>query len=130
VREQAGQGWRVLKATARGKRASDVRPGGLRDLAEQHLRKFLAATFTPYQVGKVLALSSRAVASALDKLVSLGVAELATDKPRSFRLAPAPPARRRQRAAAGEHGLIKRLAAEAAGQHNHRGPPLSSLSQA
>jgi hypothetical protein len=48
--------------------------------------------FTPHQIGKVLTRSSGAVANALDKLVSLGVAELASDKPRSYRLAPAAPA--------------------------------------
>jgi hypothetical protein len=39
----------------------------------------------------VLTRSSGAVANALDKLISLGTAELATDKPRSRRLAPAAP---------------------------------------
>ncbi|HEX9039572.1 MAG TPA: hypothetical protein VF838_00960 [Trebonia sp.] len=34
------------------------------------------------------AASAGAVANAIDKLVSLGIAELATDKPRSFRFAP------------------------------------------
>jgi hypothetical protein len=33
-----------------------------------------------------------AVANALDKLVSLGTAEMVTDKPRTYRLAPAAPA--------------------------------------
>jgi hypothetical protein len=41
------------------------------------------------QVGKVLERSAGAVANALDKLVSLGTAEMVTDKPRSYRLAPA-----------------------------------------
>ena len=36
--------------------------------------------------------SSGAVANALDKLISLATAELASDKPRSYRLAPAVPA--------------------------------------
>ena len=67
-----------------------TRPGGLRDLVEEHLRKFPGTAFTPHQVGKVLTRSSGAVANALDKLVSLGTAELACDKPRSYRLAPAP----------------------------------------
>jgi hypothetical protein len=89
AREQAAQGRRVLKAVGRGRRAPATRPGGLRDLVEQHLRKFPDAAFTPHQVGKVLARSSGAVANALDKLVSPGVAELACDKPRSYRLAPA-----------------------------------------
>jgi hypothetical protein len=46
--------------------------------------------FAPHQVGKVLSRSSGAVANALDKLVSLGTAEMA-GKPRSYRLALAAP---------------------------------------
>jgi len=81
-------------------RAPASRPGGLRDLVAEHLRKFPGTAFTPHQVGKVLTRSSGAVANALDKLVSLGTAELACDKPRSYRLAPGytrgqSPARRR-----------------------------------
>jgi hypothetical protein len=37
--------------------------------------------------------SAGAVANALDKLVSLGTAQMVTDKPRTYRLAPAAPAR-------------------------------------
>ena len=59
---------------------------------EQHLHQFPEAAFTPHQIGKVLTRSSGAVANALDKLVSLGVAELASGKPCSYRLAPAAPA--------------------------------------
>jgi len=92
AREQAAQGRRVLKATASGKHAPATRPGGLRDLVEQHLRQFPDAAFTPHQIGKVLTRSSGAVANALDKLVSLGIAELTSGKPRSYRLAPAAPA--------------------------------------
>jgi hypothetical protein len=79
----------VLKAAASGRHAPATRPGGLRDLVEEHLRTFPGTSFTPHQIGKVLTRSSGAVANALDKLVSLGAAELATDKPRSYRLAPA-----------------------------------------
>jgi hypothetical protein len=39
----------------------------------------------------VLTRSAGAVANALDKLVSLGTAEMVTDKPRTYRLAPAAP---------------------------------------
>jgi hypothetical protein len=92
AREQAAQGRRVLKAAASGRRGPATRPGGLRDLVEAHLRQFPGATFTPHQIGKVLTRSSGAVANALDKLVSLGIAELASGKPRSYRLAPAAPA--------------------------------------
>jgi hypothetical protein len=92
AREQAAQGRRVLKAAASGRRAPATRPGGLRDLVEAHLRQFPGAAFTPHQIGKVLTRSSGAVANALDKLVSLGIAELASSKPRSYRLNPAAPA--------------------------------------
>ena len=40
----------------------------------------------------MLTRSAGAVANALDKLVSLGTAQMVTDKPRSYRLAPAAPA--------------------------------------
>ena len=50
------------------------------------------AVFTPHQVGKVLERSAGAVANALDKLTALGTAQMVTDKPRSYRLAPAAPA--------------------------------------
>ena len=40
----------------------------------------------------MLTRSAGAVANALDKLVSLGVAQMVTDKPRTYRLAPAPAA--------------------------------------
>lgn len=92
AREQAACGRRVIKAAASGRHAPATRPGALRDLVEEHLRKFPDTAFTPHQVGKVLTRSAGAVANALDKLVSLGTAELATDKPRSYRLAPAGPA--------------------------------------
>jgi hypothetical protein len=69
-----------------------IRPGALRDLVEEHLRKFPETAFTPHQVGKVLTRSAGAVANALDKLVGLGTAEMVTDKPRTYRLAPAAPA--------------------------------------
>ena len=82
----AAQGRRVIKAAARGRR-----PGGLRDLIEQHLRQFPEAAFTPHQIGKVLTRSAGAVANALDKLTALGAAQLVTDKPRSYQLAPAAP---------------------------------------
>jgi hypothetical protein len=92
VRDLPAQGRRVLKAVVSGRRAAATRPGALRDLVEDHLRKFPAAAFTPHQVGKVLTGSTGAVANALDKLVSLGVAQMVTDKPRTYWLAPAPDA--------------------------------------
>jgi hypothetical protein len=39
----------------------------------------------------VLTRSAGAVANGLDKLVSLGVAQMVTDKPRTYQLAPATP---------------------------------------
>jgi hypothetical protein len=92
ARDQAARGRRVIKAAASGRRAPATRPGALRDLVEEHLRKFPGTAFTPHQIGKVLTRSAGAVANALDKLVSLGAAELVCDKPRSYRLAPAVPA--------------------------------------
>jgi hypothetical protein len=91
AREQAACGRRVIKAATSGRRAPATRPGALRDLVEDHLRKFPEAAFTPHQVGKVLARSAGAVANALDRLVSLGIAQMVTDKSRSYRLAPATP---------------------------------------
>ena len=90
AREQAACGRRVLKAAASGRHTPATRPGALRDLVEEHLRKFPGTAFTPHQVGKVLTRSAGAVANALDKLTALGTAELAADKPRSYRLAPVP----------------------------------------
>jgi len=89
ARDLAAQGRRAVKAAASGRRAPATRPGALRDLVEEHLRKFPDAAFTPHQVGKVLTRSAGAVANALDKLVSLGTAEMVTDKPRTYRLAAA-----------------------------------------
>jgi hypothetical protein len=90
AREQAAQGRRVIRAAASGRRAPATRPGALRDLVEEHLRKFPDAAFTPHQIGKVLERSAGAVANALDKLTGLGTAQMVTDKPRSYRLGPAP----------------------------------------
>jgi len=92
AREQAACGRRVIKAAASGRHAPATRPGALRDLVEEHLRKFPDTAFTPHQIGKVLTRSAGAVANALDKLTALGTAQMATDKPRTYRLAPAAPA--------------------------------------
>jgi hypothetical protein len=46
--------------------------------------------FTPHQIGKVLTRSSGAVANALDKLVSLGVAELPPTSPAATGSPPPP----------------------------------------
>ena len=89
ARDLAAQGRQAVKAAVSGRRAPATRPGALRDLVEEHLRKFPETAFTPHQVGKVLTRSAGAVANALDKLVSLGVAQMVTDKPRTYRLAAA-----------------------------------------
>ena len=46
--------------------------------------------FTPHEIHKVLGHSSGAIANALDTLVKLGEAEVATEKPRRFRRAAQP----------------------------------------
>jgi hypothetical protein len=79
------------RPAASGRRARATRPRALRDLVEEHLRKFPDAAFTPHQVGKVLTRSAGAVANAMDKLVSLGVVQMVTDKPRAYQLATAAP---------------------------------------
>ena len=112
ARDLAAQGRRVVKAAASGRRAPATRPGALRDLVEEHLRKFPDAAFTPHQVGKVLTRSAGAVANALDKLVSLGTAQMVTDKPRTYRLAPARPGSAPD--AAGDPGTSAETAASAA----------------
>ena len=104
----------MLKAAASGRRAPATRPGALRDLVEEHLRKFPDTAFTPHQVGKVLTRSAGAVANALDKLVSLGIAQMVTDKPRTYRLAPPPRPRRPAPDAAGDPGTSAEAAASAA----------------
>ncbi len=112
AREQAACGRRVIKAAASGRHAPATRPGALRDLVEEHLRKFPDAAFTPHQVGKVLTRSAGAVANALDKLTALGTAQMVTDKPRTYRLAPAAPAPAQD--AAGDPGTSAETAASAA----------------
>jgi hypothetical protein len=116
--EKAAQGRRVIKAAASGRRAPATRPGALRDLVEEHLRKFPEAAFTPHQVGKVLTGSAGAVANALDKLVSLGTAEMVTDKPCTYRLAAAPP--RRPPRPGGRPAPEAALAPDAAGDRGAR----------
>jgi hypothetical protein len=86
--EQAAQARRVLKAASDGKKAPAARPGALRDKVLGHLRDHPGSDFTPHEIHKVLGNSSGAIANALDTLVKHGQAELASDKPRRFRLAP------------------------------------------
>lgn len=87
IYDQAAQGRRALKAAAGGRKAPAARPGGLREKVLAHLRDHPGAEFTPHEIHKVLGNSSGAIANALDTLVKHGDAELATEKPRKFRLA-------------------------------------------
>jgi len=86
--EQAAQVRRVLKAGAGGRKAPAARPGVLRDKVLSHLRDHPGTDFTPHEIHKVLGNSSGAITNALDTLVKHSKAELASDRPRKFRLAP------------------------------------------
>jgi hypothetical protein len=90
IHEQATQARRSLKAAIGGRKAPAARPGGLRDKVLAHLDEHPDGEFTPHEIHKVLSHSSGAIANALDTLVKLGEAELATDKPRRFRRAARP----------------------------------------
>ncbi len=90
IYEQAAQARRSLKAAIGGRKAPAVRPGGLRDKVLAHLDEHPDGEFTPHEIHKVLDHSSGAIANALDTLVKLGEAEVATDKPRRFRRAAQP----------------------------------------
>ena len=87
IYEQAAQARRAVRAAAGGKRAPEARPGGLREKVLAHLRDHPDKSFTPHEIHKVNGHSSGAIANALDTLVKHGDAELATEKPRRFRLA-------------------------------------------
>ena len=88
--EQAAQARRALKAAIGGRKAPAVRPGGLRDKVLAHLDAHPDGEFTPHEIHKVLDHSSGAIANALETLVKLGEAEVATEKPRRFRRAAQP----------------------------------------
>jgi hypothetical protein len=90
IYDQAAQARRSLKAAIGGQKAAAVRSGGLRDKVLAHLDEHPDGEFTPHEIHKVLSHSSGAIANALDTLVKLGEAELATDKPRRFRRAARP----------------------------------------
>jgi hypothetical protein len=90
IYEQAAQARRALKAATSGRKAPAVRPGGLRDKVLAHLVANPGKEFTPHEIHKVNGHSSGAIANALDTLVKLGQAEVATEKPRKFRLAAQP----------------------------------------
>jgi len=90
IAEQAAQARRALKAATSGRKAPAVRPGGLRDKVLAHLDEHPDKEFTPHEIHKVLDHSSGAIANALETLVKLGDAEVATEKPRRFRRAAQP----------------------------------------
>ena len=90
IAEQAAQARRALKAATGGRKAPAVRPGGLRDKVLAHLDEHPGGEFTPHEIHKVLDHSSGAIANALETLVKLGQAEVASEKPRKFRLAAQP----------------------------------------
>jgi hypothetical protein len=90
IAEQAAQARRSLKAALGGRKTPAARPGGLRDKVLAHLDEHPDGAFTPHEIHKVLGNSSGAIANALDTLVKLGEAELATEKPRRFRRAAKP----------------------------------------
>ena len=90
IYEQAAQARRSLKAATGGRKAPAARPGGLRDKVLAHLDAHPDEEFTPHEIHKVLDHSSGAIANALDTLVKLGDAEVATEKPRRFRRAAQP----------------------------------------
>ena len=92
IYEQAAQARRSLKAALGGRKTPAARPGGLRDKVLAHLDDHPDGAFTPHEIHKVLGNSSGAIANALDTLVKLGEAELATEKPRRFRRAAKPAA--------------------------------------
>jgi hypothetical protein len=87
IAEQAAQARRALKAAIGGRRPPAVRPGGLRDKVLAHLVAHPDGEFTPHEIHKVLDHSSGAIANALETLVKLDDVEVATEKPRRFRLA-------------------------------------------
>jgi hypothetical protein len=90
IYEQAAHARRALKAAIGGRKAPAVRPGGLRDKVLAHLDEHPDKEFTPHEIHKVLDHSSGAIANAVDTLVKLGDAEVATEKPRRFRQAAQP----------------------------------------
>jgi hypothetical protein len=90
IYEQAAQARRSLKAATSGRKAPAVRSGGLRGKVLAHLDANPGKEFTPHEIHKVIDHSSGAIANALDTLVKLGDAEVATEKPRRFRRAAQP----------------------------------------
>lgn len=63
-------------------------PGALRQLVLDHLTTHPGEAFTATHISRVIEKSSGAIANCLDKLVSQGIAEQVTDRPRTYRLTP------------------------------------------
>ncbi len=90
IADQAAQARRALKAAIGGRETPAARPGALRDKVLAHLDEHRDKEFTPHEIHKVLDHSSGAIANALETLVKLGEAEVASEKPRKFRRAAQP----------------------------------------
>ena len=91
IYEQAAQARRALKAAIGGRKAPAVRPGGLRDKVLAHLDAHPGRASSPRtRSTRCSSHSSGAIANALETLVKLGEAEVATEKPRRFRRAAQP----------------------------------------
>ncbi|UZJ33460.1 helix-turn-helix domain-containing protein [Streptomyces endophytica] len=61
-------------------------PGALRQMVIDHLQAHPDEAFTATRISRIIERSSGAIANALDKLVSQGIAEQVNDQPRTFRL--------------------------------------------
>ncbi|GAU71517.1 hypothetical protein SSP35_44_00020 [Streptomyces sp. NBRC 110611] len=62
-------------------------PGALRQMVIDHLHAHPDEAFTATRISRIIDKSSGAIANALEKLASQGIAEQVTDRPRTFRLA-------------------------------------------
>ena len=98
IYEQAAQARRALKAATRRPEGPGRPPRRAARQGAGPPGRPPGGEFTPHEIHKVLGHSSGAIANALDTLVKLGDAELATEKPRRFRRA-AQPRRSRPRSA-------------------------------
>ena len=86
ARDGTAQARRLARAaTSRSARAgAGMRPGQLRDRVRDHLAGHPGTSLTPYEIARVLGNSAGAVSNALDRLVELGHAELASEHPRRY----------------------------------------------
>ena len=87
IYEQAAQARRTVKAAAGGRRPRPPSRAGCARRSSPTCAPTPGSSFTPHEIHKVNGHSSGAIANALDTLVKHGDAELATEKPRRFRLA-------------------------------------------